>query len=488
MSQAVESRAHHPLARWMLRFGRPLGVLLVLGALVGTAWLHNASKTRNPAADSWPTEGYYFAGAQYQLGLQALQLEIARYHLANDPSARAAHHRDSLVLRDVLHAKYAILMDSPELRPFLDAVEGFRSSVGSLTQLNSDLDDAVEVALASAQGYRDFSARVEPLGQKVVSMANDLRVAELVSFEAAFEAQRRATFAYQELGLVLLFLLGVGLVGHVYTLRKEVAAFRKEAEARAEAQRSAQARVALLGMVSHELRTPLQTMLADMEVLADSSAQGAGQRAVDSLERNIRLISSQLDDIAQYTRVVSGTYEARRERFALIPMLQRIVEEHRVSTEAGQHLVLETALPMDLAVEGDPIRLHQIINNFLSNAIKYGGSDVISVSAQLESVRDADSLRTTDVVVVQVSDRGPGIADSDFAAIWEPFVRGRRGQGRSKGSGLGLAVVRLLADSVGWKVGVVNNPGGQAGGATFFVRVPLVSSDSNPASDGTHSG
>lgn len=492
MNRQIEPRAHHPLARWILRFGRPLGVLLMVFALIGTAWLHNASGARKQAVDSWPTEGYYFAGVQYQLGLQALQMEIARYHLADQPETRTVHQRDALVLRDVLHAKYAILMDSPELRPFLDAVGGFRSSVAPLTELDNELNARVGAALASLEGYRQFEARIEPLSQQVVSMANDLRVAELVSFEAAFEAQRRATFAYQEVGLVLLFLLGVGLVGHVYSLRKEVVAFRKEAEARAEAQRSAQARVALLGMVSHELRTPLQTMLADVEVLADTTAADVGQRAVGSLERNIHLISSQLDDIAQYTRVVSGTYESRRERFALVPMLQRIVDEHRPSAQPGQQLVLDTTLPADLQVEGDPIRLHQIINNFLSNAIKYGEGDVIAVSAQLEQDRTEDAPQAapmvTTMAVVRVSDHGPGIPDSDFAAIWEPFVRGRRGQGRSKGSGLGLAVVRLLADSIGWKVGVTNNAQAPAGGATFFVRFPLSPADGPQVSGSAHSG
>ncbi|KPU96720.1 hypothetical protein APR50_33930 [Variovorax paradoxus] len=485
-------RAHGPLVRWILRFGRPVGVALVLLALLGTVLLHRAANSRNPSSDSWPTEGYYFAGVQYQLGLQALRLEMARYHLAIDPEARAALRRDSLVLRDVLHAKYAILMESPELRPFLQAVEGFRGSIEPLTRMNSELDTMVDEALASPQGYRQFDAQVEPLSQRVVSMANDLRVAELTSFEAAFEAQRQATLTYQEVGLALLAMLGLGLITHVQILRKEDQALRKEAEARAEAQRSAQARVALLGMVSHELRTPLQTMLADVEVLADTTAPRAGQRAVDSLERNIGLISGQLDDIAQYTRMVSGTYEARRERFALVPMLQRVLGEHLASVQPGQQLALETSIPDDLSVVGDPIRLHQVINNFLSNAIKYGGPDVILVSAQLEDGSASGRAVAVEAAIVRVTDHGPGISDSDFAAIWEPFVRGRRGQGRSQGNGLGLAVVRLLADSVGWEVGVAsaagNGTAGPGSGATFFVRFPLVPPDATQASEVGRSG
>lgn len=486
-------RAQRSLVRWILRFGWPVGIVLVVVPIIWGVLLYSASASRKPSSDSWPTEGYYFAGAQYQLGLQALRLEIARYHLAFEAQTRDAFRRDSLVLRDVLHAKYAILMDSPELRPFLQAVEGFRVSVEPLTRLNRELDALVDAALASPQGYREFDRQVEPLSQMVVSMANDLRVAELTSFEAAFEAQRKATLTYQEVGLALLVMLGLGLIMHVQILRKEDQALRKEAEARAEAQRSAQARVALLGMVSHELRTPLQTMLADVEVLADAIAPGTSQRAVDSLERNIGLISGQLDDIAQYTRMISGTYEARRERFALVPMLQRVVGEHLASVQPGQQLALETSIPDDLSVVGDPIRLHQIINNFLSNAIKYGGPDVISVSVDLEAGSASGDAEAVKTAIVRVTDHGPGIPDSDFAAIWEPFVRGRRGQGRSLGSGLGLAVVRLLADSVGWAVGVSNDTvsndvTGQRSGATFFVRFPLVPPHATQMSEVGQSG
>jgi signal transduction histidine kinase len=482
MRKSVEIRSPKTALRWLLKFGRPAGVLLVVAAIIGVALLRTSYLPRRVPPESWPTEGYYFAGAQYQMTLQALRLELARYHLAVRDEERKAHRRDTIVLRDVLHAKYSILMDSPELRPYLETVEGFRDSIEPLTDLNRRLDLVVERALESPEAYRRFDEEVDPLSQRVVSMANDLRVAELVAFEAAFEAQRRATVVYQEAGLALLAMLGMGLIAHVQIRRKEERAFRKEAEARAEAQRSAQARVALLGMVSHELRTPLQTMLADIEMLSITSKDDAGRRAVSSLERSIGLVSGQLDDIAQYTRLASGTYEVRRERFSLIPMLERIIDEHRASAQSGRQLVLDVALAGDTMVEGDPIRLHQVINNFISNAIKYGGPDEISVSAELESPGGSDRR---DMAVVKVSDNGPGIPDADRASIWEPFVRGRRGQGRSKGSGLGLAVVRLLADSAGWQVGVLDKA---PRGATFFVRFPLTPTDLETSRERRHSG
>jgi signal transduction histidine kinase len=477
MREPLELGLPNAALRWMLKLGKPVGLLLFLAAILGVVYLRATTAPAHGPSDSWPTEGYYFAGAQYQLTLQALRLELGRYHLAQRQEEQLAHQRDVIVLRDVLHAKYAILMDSPELRPYLQKVKGFRDVVVPLTELDSQLNGMVAHALKTPEALRRFDEQVEPLEKVVVGMVNDLRVAELVAFEAAFQAQRRATVASQEAGLALLAVLGLGIFFHVQVRRKEEQALRKEAEARAEAQRSAQARVALLGMVSHELRTPLQTMLGSVEMLSITVKDEEARPAIEGLERSIELVSGQLDNIAQYTRLASGTFEVRRERFAVVPLLERIIDEHRGSAQPGQQLALTTALGVDTVVEGDPIRLHQVINNFISNAIKYAGPGVISVATELE---DSVTRGAAGTVVVRVEDSGPGISATEQASIWEPFVRGRRGQGRSKGSGLGLAVVKLLADSAGWKVGVVSEA---ARGAVFFVRFPLEQSDFKTASE-----
>ena len=80
-------RAQRSLVRWILRFGRPVGIVLVVVPIICGVLLYGASASRSPSSDAWPTEGYYFAGVQYQLHLQALRLEIARYHLATDLEA-----------------------------------------------------------------------------------------------------------------------------------------------------------------------------------------------------------------------------------------------------------------------------------------------------------------------------------------------------------------------------------------------------------------
>lgn len=455
------------------RAGGAISILVFVGAVVGLIYLRFlAPPSSLSAREAWPTEGYYFAGAQYQLTLQALRLAISEHHLAASDQGRAARRRDVLVLRDVLHAKYSILMDSPELAPYLRTVPGFNAAVEPLTKFDSNLDAVVTDALQDPAGLTRFNSTVLPLYELVLGMVNDLRVAELGAFEAAFAAERRAATAYKEVGLALLAILGIGIFFHLHFRRKERHALRMEAKARAEAQRSAQARTALLGMVSHELRTPLQTMLADVELLAEdlpTHDTPAVAQTIERLERSIGLISGQLDNIAQYTRLASGKVETRRERFAVADLLRRIVDEHAAAAkENHQVLLLDVAEETETTIYGDPIRLHQVINNFISNAMKYAGPGAIGVNVHVYR-GGSRSSHTSDMIEVGVVDKGPGIAAAEQEAIWEPFVRGGRGAGRRKGSGLGLAVAKLLATSAGWEVGVQSDVGE---GALFYVRLP----------------
>jgi signal transduction histidine kinase len=458
------------LVRLFFRAGRGVGIAVLVASLAALVYLRFLAPPGQLLRPSWPTEGYYFAGAQYQLSLQGLRIAVAQYHTARDSTQRAEHRQEARMWRDVLHAKLAILTDSPEMAPYLHAVSGFNEAIGPLRTFDARLDQLVDSALADRDGLAHFEAEVSDTYRHVLPMVNDLRVAELRAFEAGSEVQRRHALIFLEFGLFLMSIIGLGVYAYVHFARKERAAFKKEAEARAEAQRSAQARAALLGMVSHELRTPLQTMLANVEMLSVQPHKSlATERIAELLQRSIEFMSGQLDNIAQYTRLASGPVEARREEFSLLELLRRIVDEHAEAVQANeQRISLDLGNEADIMVHGDSIRLQQVVNNFLGNAIKYAGPGSITISARVLSHRFGN-LRVAEAVKVDVEDEGPGIPPSDQAAMWEPFVRGKSALHRRKGSGLGLAVVKLLASSVGWEVGVRTAPGH---GSTFYVILP----------------
>lgn len=287
-----------------------------------------------------------------------------------------------------------------------------------------------------------------------------------------------ATMAWVAAGVVLIIALAIGLRLQFTAEAARQEAARLQAEARAEAQRSAQARAALLGMVSHELRTPLQTMLANVELLALKPQEPGTALLVSGLEQCIVQIKGRLDNIAQYTRLANGLVELRREPFRLSELMQRVVEEHtEAATANSQSIVVDAAEVSTIQIHSDEIRLHQVLNNYLSNAVKYSGPGRIVLRAQI--LKHAfGNLALADAVEISVTDHGPGIPATEQQAMWEPFVRGSVRPNRSKGSGLGLAVVKLLATTAAWEFGLRCDEDG----TYFFVRLPLGASGSAPPS------
>ena len=108
-------------------------------------------------------------------------------------------------------------------------------------------------------------------------------------------------------------------------------------------------------------------------------------------------------------------------------------------------------------ITGDPVLLDEVVSNLLENAARYA-PDGSTVMVRLAAPDDRS-------VVLQVCDHGPGVADADFARVFEPFWRGAD----SRSSGLGLAIVRAVVEAHGGSIVVQHTPGG---GATFEVRLP----------------
>lgn len=221
-----------------------------------------------------------------------------------------------------------------------------------------------------------------------------------------------------------------------------------------------------LAMLAHELRNPLAAIANAGEVLR---RQAEGQAGVSG--RIAQIIKSQtahfkvlLDDLLDVARVTRGKIVLNREIVALSEIVEQAVETHRALIEERGHRLAVT-LPTEPAyLDVDPTRCIQILGNLLHNAAKFTGpGGAIELSAQRE---DGEA-------VIRVRDNGPGIPPKLLARIFEPFTQEDRTLARSSGGlGIGLALVRRLAEMHGGRVEAVSPGPGQ--GSEFTVRLPLV--------------
>lgn len=215
---------------------------------------------------------------------------------------------------------------------------------------------------------------------------------------------------------------------------------------------------------SHELKTPT----AAIRVAAENLLEGRlvlpeGEASLQSILRAVDRMTHLLADIAELSRIETGALHLQPEALPLGTFLETLVEDLRPQADALR-VRIQISIPeplRDLVLFVDPLRLHQLLDNLLSNALKFspeGGA------VHLEVEREGRWMRW------KVRDEGPGIAPSEQARIFERFYRSPSARG-IPGTGLGLSIVKHLAGLMDGEVSVTSELGQ---GATFTLSLPLV--------------
>ena len=218
--------------------------------------------------------------------------------------------------------------------------------------------------------------------------------------------------------------------------------------------------------VSHELRTPLSVIKGYVETLVDAHddmpAADRG-RFLKTIQRHAERLHSLLDDLLTLSRLESSQPGLRRERVDIGQLFASALEDFRARPAAGGHRFSLAIDPNTPEVLADPLKLGQVLDNLVSNALKYTprGSRV-DLGARLLSA---------DTVEISVRDNGPGIPPEDLPHIFERFYRVEKGRSREKGgTGLGLSIVKHIVQLHGGKVWAESKVGA---GTTFFFTLPL---------------
>jgi signal transduction histidine kinase len=219
-----------------------------------------------------------------------------------------------------------------------------------------------------------------------------------------------------------------------------------------------------IATLSHELRNPLAPIRAAAKVIASPQAAPAQLRQAQLIvERQIGHMALLLDDLLDIARITQGKLQLKKEKLALIPVVDAAVEAVRPTLD-GKNQQLEVSLPSEaILVEADHLRLSQVISNLLMNAVKYSdpGSRI-----ELSGTVSGDTL------VLSVKDNGIGIAPESIVGIFEMFSQVDSVAGRSEGGlGIGLALVKGIVELHGG--GVEARSQGLGTGSEFIVRLPM---------------
>ncbi len=227
---------------------------------------------------------------------------------------------------------------------------------------------------------------------------------------------------------------------------------------------------------SHELRMPLAVLKAELEV---SLREGGGEphlraalvSAAEETDRIIRLA----EDLLLLARAQDGTLPLDAHDLAVRELLAELSARFGpIVHRSGRRLVVDdVATPADVSLRVDPDRVEQAIANLIDNTLGYGAGQV-TMRAQ----------RRGEAIELHVSDRGPGFSDEFLPRAFDRFSRADPARGRG-GAGLGLAIVRTIAQAHGGDAGAANLA---AGGADVWLRIPCIAEPSVPYPDAAPSG
>lgn len=236
-------------------------------------------------------------------------------------------------------------------------------------------------------------------------------------------------------------------------------------KARAEAERANALKDEFLATMSHELRNPLNVILGYVEVMlrSDEAQSPFLRKAADVLKRNALAQSQLINDLLDLSRLQSGKLSLNRGTVAFSTVLTDAVETVRAEVKS-KNIQLELDISDEvLFVEGDPLRLEQVVWNLLNNAVKFtpdGGTIEITLASEAGHA------------VLVVKDSGEGIEPAFLPKVFDMFRQADASSHRKHGGmGIGLALVRQLVELQGGTV--TAESAGVNTGAEFTVRIPL---------------
>ncbi len=252
-------------------------------------------------------------------------------------------------------------------------------------------------------------------------------------------------------------------------LRLEITAVAEEREhAREAAEAASRAKSQFLANMSHEIRTPMNGVLGMAEVLLDTPLSGLQRRYLESLHHSGENLLDIINDILDLSKIEAGRLEVNASDFGLRRTVADIVASFRERAGRkgiGLDAFVDDAVPDIL--RGDVVRLRQVLNNLVGNAIKFTERGGIAI--EVEHVPRHDEGRHW--LRISVRDTGIGIAPEVQLRIFDAFAQADASHSRKYGgTGLGLTISRQLIELMGGTLGVESAPGA---GSTFRFDLPF---------------
>lgn len=396
-----------------------------------------------------------------------LEVDVLRLELAAQRALRGDGLDPVRTRFDVLYSRVNILQrgqvgaEMPDDAQLIAGLATLRAFLDGHVAMMDGPDEALRAGLPDL--IEATAALHAPVRQTVLRVLD--RFAQSADAQREALAELLVRVALVAGALVALLLALVGLLARLHARQQ-----RAQAElrvARDAALAGQRAKASFVAVMSHEMRTPLNGILASLEIVRPR-IRDPGQAEFVALAHSSALqLMHQINDVLDIARIEAGRVAVTPAPLALAPFLEETAASLRPLAEArGNRLVLAAAPDLPSHVSADGFRLRQILQNFLSNAIKFTADGQVTLTARRVPGGEGHGL-----IEFEVIDTGVGIAAEDLGRVFDDFVMLDPTYSREVGgSGLGLAICRRLSAAMDGEIGADSTPGR---GSRFWVRLPL---------------
>ncbi|ENO85047.1 PAS domain-containing hybrid sensor histidine kinase/response regulator [Thauera linaloolentis] len=258
-----------------------------------------------------------------------------------------------------------------------------------------------------------------------------------------------------------------GLVGALIDISVQKQAEQAQIEAKHLAEEATRLKSDFLANMSHEIRTPMNVIMGMAHLALDSAPDPRQRNYLEKIHAASETLLGIINDILDFSKIEAGKMHFEETDFFLEDVLGNLADLGTAKAQdKGLELLFDVGIDVPTGLRGDPLRLGQVLNNLLSNALKFTEQGEVTVTIRQEQAADDGAW-----LYFEVSDTGIGIGEEQRQHLFQAFAQADTSTSRRYGgTGLGLTICKHLVELMGGEIGVDSEPGI---GSTFYFRAPF---------------